>query len=114
VNRINAATLIELAATTLRDDLMPELPAEKRYAAAMVANALDIACREIKADTEAPMWALLDAVYEEGEGGPAKLAADIRSGTISEAKHPGLGKRLLAVLEAELAISNPRFLKRPA
>ena len=112
VKRIGADTLLELALATLREELSPALPPDKRYAAAMVANAIEIARREIGTDIEAPLWGLLDAVYEEGEGTARKLATDIRSGAVSETKNPGLGKRLLTVLEAELAISNPRFLQR--
>lgn len=112
VKRIGADTLLELALTTLREDLSPSLPPDKRYAAAMVANAIEIARREIGTDIEAPLWGLLDNIYEDGEGSAKRLAADIRTGTVSESKDLGLGKRLLAVLEAELAITNPRFMKR--
>lgn len=111
VKKIGAATLLELALATLKDELSPALPPEKRYAAAMVANAIEIAGREIAAaEGEQPLWALLDEVYDDGDGTPGKLAADIRSGMIDESTRPGLGKRLLAVLEAELAVTNPRFL----
>lgn len=112
--RISADTLLELALTTLREDIGPSLPADKRYAAAMVANALEISRREMAADTETPLWALLDELYEPGEGNPKQLATDIRSGTVSETKTPGLGVKLLAILEAELAVRNPRFLEKKA
>jgi hypothetical protein len=110
VKRISAEALIELALATVRVELMPALPPDRRYAAAMVANALEIARREVTSDAESPLWPLLDELYEPGEGDAAKLATDIRSGDLSETKHPGLGAKLKAVLEAELAIANPRFL----
>ena len=47
---------------------------------------------------------------EPGEGNVKQLAVDIRTGEVSEAKTPGLGQHLLALLEAELAVANPRFL----
>jgi hypothetical protein len=110
VKRISSEALIELALATVRVELMPALPPDKRYAAAMIANALEIARREVTNDAESPLWPLLDELYEPGEGNAAKLAADIRSGEVSEVKNPGLGTKLKAVLEAELAIANPRFL----
>lgn len=116
VKRIGTEALIDLALAAVRVELMPALPPDKRYAAAMVANALEIARREIVTDVEAPIWTLLDSLYEPGDGNAGQLATDIRSGEVSEIKNPGLGGKLKAVLEAELAISNPRFLppKKPA
>lgn len=107
--RISADTLVELAVAALREEIEPHLPAERRHACAMVANALEIARRELAADTESPLWELLDELYEPGEGSPRQLAADIRSGAVNESKTPGLGAKLLAVLKAELAVTNPNF-----
>lgn len=109
VKRIAAETLIELAVATLREELAPELPAGSRYGAAMVANALEIARREILADGETAHWALLDSIYE-GDGSARQLAADIRSGNISDTSHPDLRQRLRAVVVDELRVRNPRFL----
>jgi hypothetical protein len=109
--RISADTLLELSLATLRNDIEPHLPADKRFALEMVANAIEISRRELAADTESPLWELLDELYEPGEGSPKQLATDIRSGTVSETKTPGLGARLLKMLEAELAVRNPKFLQ---
>lgn len=111
VKRIGAETLLELAIETLRSEIAPTLQGSRRYEMAMVLNALEIARRDIGADAEAPAWALLDDLYEPGEGSLAQLALDIRSGSVSEAKNPDLGKRLLTLLEAELALTNPGFRK---
>lgn len=111
VKRIAAETLIELAVETLRSELQPLLPPDQRYTAAMIANALEIARREILVDGETARWELLDAVYPEGDGDMARLAADIRSGRISTSKMPDLAQRLRAVVIEELKIRNPRFLK---
>ena len=111
--RISAEALLGLALATLRDEISPALPSEKRYAAAMLANALEIARRDIGNEADTPLWPLLDAIYdEETAGSPKKLAADIRTGNVSEETMPDLGKKLLAVLETELAINNPRFLSK--
>lgn len=111
VKRIAAETLIELAVETLRGEFAEGLPADKRYTIAMVAHALDVARREILADGEGAAWKLLDELYDDGEGTLAQLAADIRSGKISERSHPDLRARLIKVLIAELEVKNPRFLK---
>src|SRR5262245_41773486 len=108
---IAAETLIELAAATLRADLVPALPADKRYTAAMIASALEIARREILNSGETAQWDLLDSVYQDGEGSLQRLAADIRAGKVSDKTHPGLPAKLRALVIAELEIRNPRFLE---
>jgi hypothetical protein len=110
MKRISADSLIELALATLRTELMPNLPAEKRYEAAMVANALEIARREYKVESDTPLWPLLDELYDDGDGSPKQLAFDIRKGTFSEAENHGLGDKLLAMVRNELEVRNPRFL----
>ena len=110
MKRISADALIELAIATLKAELMPQLPAEQRYEAAMVINALEIARREYKTEGDTPLWPLLDELYDDGEGDPKRLALDIRLGTVSETENPGLGDKLLAIVGNELAIRNPRFL----
>ena len=111
VKRIAAETLIELAIATLKSELQPALTGDQRYTIAMIANALEIARREIITDGEAAHWALLDDIYPEGEGTMKQLAADIRSGKVSPKTKPDLAKRLRAVVVEELQIRNPRFLK---
>ena len=104
-------TLLALATETLKAELLPALPADKRYAAAMVINALDIARRGITTTDEAPLFAILDTVYDDGDGNPTDLARDIRADTVTEATHPGLGLKLRALVIAELKVRNPRFLR---
>lgn len=111
MRRIAPDSLLELALASLRDEIIPALPADKRYAAAMIANALEISRREIATDVDQPLWKLLDEYYDDGDGTPKKLAADIRSGIVSESTRPGVGQHLLAILESELAITNPKFLE---
>ena len=111
VKRISAETLIELAVETLRGELQPALPPEQRYTAAMIANALAIARREILVDGETARWELLDAAYPEGDGDMRRLAEDIRSGKLGASRMPDLAVRLRAVVIEELRIRNPRFLK---
>lgn len=109
--RVSAETLIQLASDLLRDDIGPSLPPEKRYALAMIQNALSIARRDILTDGETPLWDLLDTVYPDGDGTAAKLAQDIRNGEVEPDRPPDLREQLKQVLIAELRIKNPRFLK---
>ena len=108
--RIDAAALLDLAAETLRTEVLPALGAEQRYAGAMIANALDIARRALAEEIEAAEWALLDNIYEEGEGSTAELARDIRAGALPAGKDRGLAEALRTLLIAELRVRNPRFL----
>lgn len=111
VRRISAETLIELAVAALTTEVMPGLAPDRRYAAAMITNALHIARREIASEGEAAQWTLLDALYDDGNGTMQLLATDIRAGRITERTTPGLRSKLRAVVVSELKIRNPRFLE---
>lgn len=108
--RLGADALIELAIETLRTEIAPGLAPDKRYAAAMIGNALEIARRDVESEVETAQWDLLDPIYDDGEGSVRQLAADIRSGAVGEAKHKDLRRKLRALLVAELRVRNPRFL----
>lgn len=108
--RLDADALLDLATEMLRAEVLPALSAEQRYAGAMIANALEIARRGLSEEVEATEWALLDGLYEEGEGSTAQLARDIRAGTLPEGKARGLADSLRTLLIAELRVRNPRFL----
>lgn len=105
----DAETLLALVAETLRAEIMPGLAADKRYTAAMMASALDVAARAIAVEEEAPTLALLDAFYDDGDGTLARLSSDIRAGKIADTTHKDLRERLKAHLMAELAVRNPRY-----
>lgn len=109
--RITPESLIELAAQTLRAEIMPKLDGNARYQAAMIANALDIARRSIMTDGEEARFALLDKVYDDGDGTLADLARDIRSGVVTRATHPELPQMLRSLLVEEIEVRNPRFLE---
>lgn len=111
IKRLTPETLIALAAERLRADVIPALSGSSREAATMIAQALDVARREITTTDEAPQWALLDSVYDEGEGTIQQLAADIRSGKVNDKTNPDLAAKLRGALIAELKVRNPRFLR---
>lgn len=110
VKRISSESLIDLAISTVRGRLSPALPAELRYEAAMAINALEIARREIASEGDTALWKLLDKLYDDGDGSSRKLADDIRANRLNEQAFPGLGAALLGIVQAELAVRNPRFL----
>lgn len=110
VKRLSAETLIAVALESLKAEIATALPPDKRYTLAMVQSALEIARRELLVDGESAEWKLLDEIYDDGEGSPGKLAADIRRGAVSETTHKGLPAKLRALLIDELKIKNPRFL----
>ena len=112
--RISAETLIELAIQTLKTEVRDNVGSDGRYPLAMTINALETARHEIMCEPEAATWALLDELYDDGEGSLAELAKDIRTGTITDDTHPQLRGRLEKQLIAELEVRNPKALKARA
>jgi len=123
MTRPNGVELLRVARTTLLEELLPQLPAEARYAARMTANAMAIAARELADGGEMERAELrrLAAFYAE----PAdqrdvraalgalerRLARDLRDGAFAESREDELRELLHARLRARLRISNPRCLK---
>ena len=104
-----AAALLDVSLATYREEIQPDLSSDKRYTAAMVANALGIVQRRL--ESHDPGKALVRELGGETLQG---VARDIRSAAISDATHAPLAGKLLEYLTAELQITNPRFLKRRA
>lgn len=107
------AELLAVARATLREQVMPGLEADRRHRAAMVANALAIASRELAlgGKARAEEQALLAALYD---GPPASLDAlrrrlcrDLRAGRIADTRE--LRDLLDRLVQARLAISNPDY-----
>jgi hypothetical protein len=108
--RLDAEALLDLVVEAFRSEIAPCLPADKRYLAAMMTNALEICRRELAVEDEALAFQLLDRFYEDGDGSMAELSRDIRSGEINDQTHPDLISRLEAHLSRELDVRNPGFL----
>jgi hypothetical protein len=94
------ASLLETAAATMRAELMEALPADRRYTAAMVANAMAIAARALRHPAPPP-----DHTADRA------LAAAIRAGQHDD--DPALRAALRARVNARLAISDPAALETP-
>ncbi len=117
-----AANLIETARAMLRDRLLPRLPADARYEALMVANAMAIAARQIAAgdrplvEARARLGAIYAAPDATNDELVRRFAGDVRAGAFDAP-----GERRTQVFEhlwrtalAAVAESNPKALDRPA
>lgn len=109
------ADLLKVARTVLRETVMPHTSADARFEAAMVANAMAIAVREIEqgpAVREAE-WALLAGLYGEAGAPHAELRArfcrDLRAQAFGAEREAGIRALLLETVRARLAISNPTY-----
>ena len=102
-----AGALVSIALDTYAQEIAPELPPAKRYAGAMVANALGIAWRRLS--NPDPAGALVESL---GATSIEALVRSIRSDEMADASDKTLPAKLLDYVEAELAITNPKFLDR--
>jgi len=107
---LGAEALLDLVADVFKREIAPALPADKRYLAAMIGNALEISRRALAVEEEVLAFKLLDAIYEDGDGTLQQLSRDIRSGVVNDATHPQLRARLKAHLISELNVRNPRLV----
>jgi hypothetical protein len=115
--RPDGAELLAIARQVFVGELAPLLPAEKRYAAALVASAMAMAEREGRAGD----WTLVSltrlrriyaAPQDEWAELSARLARDIRAGVFDRPGERREAVRAHLTLSAEeaLAISNPKAL----
>jgi hypothetical protein len=107
--------LLTLAREALQRDLMPALPAEVRFSAALIANALAIAGRELLDHSDAD-GAIVDA-HEALTAFPDdhQLVAAIRRGAL-DAPSPERTAALAyaaALVRRRLAVTNPARLTPP-
>lgn len=122
----DAAALLKIARDTFLQDLLPELPAAKRYTGLMLANALAIAGREVGAGIGALQEELtrLSGLYPDDEGCEddmllndrlmnynRRLASEIRSARLTGAREGLVRAHLKATAKAKVAVSNPKVLK---
>ncbi|MFZ5724402.1 MAG: DUF6285 domain-containing protein [Pseudomonadota bacterium] len=114
--------LLAIAARTFRDELLPALPEEKKYAGLMLLNALSVAERQLAngdGALHAEAEALEDALGLETAGDtslPARLATlnralagRIRKGAADD--DPSLQALLWAITLQKVRESSPRYLR---
>ena len=109
------ADLLKVARATLREAVAPGLGAEARYHAAMVANAMAIAIREVELGpkTRATEHHLLGGFYASAETSlpelRARLCQELRIGAVLDERSKELRALLQELVHARLAISNPDY-----
>ena len=109
------AGLLAVARATLRELVMPALDGGGRYEAAMVANAMAIAIRELELGpgARAEEQALLARFYQTPTGTlpelRRRLCQELRAGAVLENRPDELRILLRKVVHARLAISNPDY-----
>lgn len=106
----DAGNLLETALNSLRTDLLPHLPDHARYAGLMVANALSIALRDLRAEpARAEMAAAMTSLI--GRDDATALCSAIRAGSFDAAdREIGLRHALMAITKVRLSINNPKAL----
>lgn len=108
----NQNDLLSVAREVFLTDILPHVPQEKRYLAAMIGNAMGIAQRQETRSEENTEQALLQAIYHDDDNADwLQLANDFRSGRISERTHPELLENMMNAVRQELVVSNPKFLE---
>lgn len=109
------ADLLKVARATLREVVTPGLGAETRYHAAMVANAMAIAIREVELgpNTRAAERHLLGRFCADPAASlpelRARLCRELRGGTVLDERPSELRALLRQLVHARLAISNPDY-----
>ncbi|MFY8094722.1 MAG: DUF6285 domain-containing protein [Niveispirillum sp.] len=106
----DAGNLLETALNSLRADLLPHLPDQARYTGLMVANALGIVLRDLRAgQARAEMAAALTGLI--GQDDATALCAAIRAGSFDTADRDiSLRHALMTITRARLSINNPKSL----
>jgi hypothetical protein len=106
----DARNLLETALTSLRADLLPQLPDHARYTGLMVANALSIVLRDLRADTARAEMAK-EIIDLTGQADTTTLCQSILAGDFdAPARDAALRQALLAITRARLSINNPKAL----
>ncbi|NIR30937.1 MAG: hypothetical protein GWN84_16800 [Gammaproteobacteria bacterium] len=125
-NRPHAENLLQSARELLLHELLDALPAEHRYAARMIANAMGIAARELAAGDEPlqrelgrlcdllnqplPAVSRRPALEHETEACNRELVRRIRAGDYDGASRP-LRDHLIETTIDKLRESNPKYLR---
>jgi hypothetical protein len=109
--------LLATALEAFRVEILPIIPAEKRYAALMIANALAMTEREMAsapADGDSIGVMLYDDPQMTAEDCERRLAADIEAGHFDApgARRDAAFRAIQAINAGRLAITNPKLLPK--
>jgi hypothetical protein len=110
----DAHGLVAIALQTFRDSILPTVPAERRFEALMIANALSIAERELAAKPDAALAATIGGLIGETgdvEAVAPRLCSAIDAGDFDAPERQADLRRVLRELtRARVAVSIPRVL----
>jgi hypothetical protein len=110
----DARGLVAIALQTFQDSILSAVPAERRFEALMIANALSIAERELAAHPEPALAAAISGLIGESgdlESLTLRLCSAIDAGAFDKPERQAeLRKMLWELTRARLALSNPRLL----
>jgi len=130
--RPDVPDLLRTARAALLDELLVLLPREAHYTARMIANALDIAAREVErgsdpadalteelcaglyGDPPAPAAGAGPSAAERRASSERRLARDLRDGTLDGGPQRAIRTLLRQRIAERLRVSNPRYLERAA
>ncbi len=124
-DRPSGADLLAIARRTLTETILPGLADDRRIAALMVARAIEIAEREAAGGDAAQRAFAAAVAMLYGEAPPAlgraddvaaaarrlaaRLARDLRAGTLDQEKRAKAWRILMADADVRVAESNPRY-----
>lgn len=113
----NAQQLLDIARLTLQEQILPSLPKELRYAALMIANAMAIAERQcrLQSETDYQEQVMLAVLVNEpstiSSARRRQLAQSIRQGRHDAPKASRtLVETLRQIALARMAINNPKAM----
>ncbi len=123
----NRAELLDAALRTLREEILPDLDGDRKYAGLMVASAIATVIREIESDNNhEPVRRVLDHfadlygqdnVHHAGVDGEQRIRAlnqhlirDIRDGEFDDDPTGPVYTLLLEQALQRLSLSNPKFI----
>lgn len=101
---VSGTALLDIAEATLRSDILPCVPPERRAAALMVGRAIRIVAREMV------QWDRLEATVDALPEGPVELTGAIRAGACDA--DPDLHSRLWILAAMATSITRPGLLAR--
>jgi Domain of unknown function (DUF6285) len=107
------AVLLAIARATLLEEVLPAVPAEQVYAVRMIANAMAIAARELRAGEDGGAARIFALYREAGMAAPEgdaerALASDIRAGRF-DGHRAALEAVLASQVDRRLALANPKL-----
>ncbi|AZT82078.1 acyl-CoA dehydrogenase [Marinobacter sp. NP-4(2019)] len=111
INQPGAADLLQEARTLLLEAIAPELDADQRYQALMIANAMGIAGREAS-DLNSQITRCEQALRQYGDYASEQALAEAIARRELDVTDDHLQELLLTLTRAKLELNNPGYLRQ--